>query len=89
MKIKDGFVVQKVGGSYLAVAVGDRAEEVNALIKMNGTGAFLWELLSKEELDNEALILAMMDEYGIDRETASRDSLAFVDKLRKSGILDE
>ena len=89
MRIKDGFVVEKVGGNYLAVAVGDRAEEINALIKMNATGAFLWGLMSESDCDCESLAASLSAEYGIDKAVASRDILLFIDKLRESGLLDE
>ena len=89
MKIKDGFVVEKVGGNYLAVAVGDRAEEINALIKMNSTGAYLWELLSEKDLTEAEAADTMAKEYGIDLEIAGRDVTAFTAKLRASGLLDE
>ena len=89
MKIKDGFVVEKVGGNYLAVAVGDRAEEINALIKMNSTGAYLWELLSEKDLTEAEAADTMAKEYGIDLEIARRDVTAFTAKLRASGLLDE
>ena len=42
MKIKDGFVLEEVGGSYLAVAVGECAGNFNGMVRLNGTGAFLW-----------------------------------------------
>ena len=54
MKIKDGFVLEEVGDFYLAVAVGELAEEFRAIVRLNETGAFLWRQLltdkSKEEL---------------------------------------
>ena len=89
MKIKDGFVVEKVGGNYLAVAVGDRAEEINALIKMNSTGAYLWQLLSENDLTEAEAAGAMAREYGIDISIAERDVATFLTKLRSSGLLDE
>ena len=61
MKIKKGFVLEPVGGAYIAVAVGNEATNVNALIRMNSTGAFLWELLEKEQTA-ETLLAAMLQE---------------------------
>ena len=89
MKIKSGFVVQKVGGSYLAVAVGARADEFNAMIRMNSTGAFLWDILSKEDKTEEELVEALIAEYSIPRELAVQDSAKIVAALRGAGLLDE
>lgn len=89
MKIKNGFVVEKVGAKYLAVAIGDRADEFNALIRMNETGVFLWRALADENLTEDALIDRLLAEYDVDRDRAETDVYAFVAKLRESGLLDE
>ena len=88
MRIKSGFVLEEVGGTYLAVAVGDRAEELRVLIKLNSTGAFLWNLASGD-VTEDYLVEEMMANYGIDRSIAQRDVTAFVAKLREGGLLDE
>ena len=88
MRIKSGFVLEEVGGTYLAVAVGDRAEELRVLIKLNSTGAFLWNLASGDVTEDH-LVEEMMTNYGIDRSIAQRDVTAFVAKLREGGLLDE
>ena len=89
MKIKSGFVVERVGSRYLAVAVGVRADEFNALIRMNESGAFIWSCLAESEksIDEAADLLAA--EYGIDRERALRDVDLFVAKLREADLIDE
>lgn len=88
MKIKDGFVLEEVGGAYLAVAVGDRAEEVNALIRMNGTGAFLWNLLSEGDKTEEELLNEMLREYDVPEEIARADIKRFVKQLCDGGLID-
>lgn len=89
MKIKNGFVVEKVGAKYLAVAVGERADEFNALIRMNETGVFLWNKLSENDLTEKQLLDALLGEYDVDVERATTDVSAFLFKLRESGLLDE
>ena len=89
MKIKNGFVVEKVGAKYLAVAIGDRADEFNALIRMNETGVFLWKALAAEDLTAEGLVDKLLSEYDVDRDRAETDVYAFIVKLRESGLLDE
>lgn len=87
MKIKNGFVLEPVGGAYIAVAVGDEAVSSNALIRMNGTGAFLWQLLSSADHTEESLLSAMLDEYEVTEDIAKRDIAAFVKKLSDAGLL--
>ena len=89
MKIKNGFVLEKVGDSWLAVAVGELATQVNALIKLNGSGAFLWELIAKEDLTESEMVDRLLAEYDVDREIAERDIASFVATLVKGGIIDD
>ena len=89
MKIKSGFVLEKVGTGYLAVAVGERAGDFSGLVRMNSTGAFLWELLSKEDMTREELLERVMSEYeGVTGEQALADITAFESKLRENGIIE-
>lgn len=89
MRIKDGFVVEKVGSRYLAVAVGERADEFNALIRMNGTSAFIWEKLAEADRTVEELVGLMTAEYEVDAKRAEKDVIAFTDQLRGAGLLNE
>ena len=88
MKIKDGFVLEEVGGSYIAVAVGERADNFSAMIRMNGTGAFLWNIMSEADVTREQLADKMLEAYEVDRETALAGIIAFENKLRDAGILE-
>ncbi|MBQ7363609.1 MAG: PqqD family protein [Clostridia bacterium] len=88
MKIKEGFVIEKVGASYLAVATGKMADEFHALVRLNSTGAFLWHKLTESSRTEEELLSLMLDEYDVTREQASADISAFLESLKRAGILD-
>jgi hypothetical protein len=88
MKIKSGFVLEKVGESYLACATGKLATQFSGFVRLNGTGAFLWNILNGGA-DMQQLVEAMVKEYDVSPEIAQRDAAAFVENLRKNGILDE
>ena len=88
MKIKSGFVIQQVGSSYLAVATGERASEFRALVRLNGTGAFLWKLLAEGDKTEDELLSSMLDEYDVTEQIARRDISAFHKTLAEAGILD-
>ena len=86
MQIKSDFTIQKVGNSYIAVAVGETSKTFHAMIKLNETGAFLWKKLAENDLTEEQLTDALLDEYDVDRETAARDVRAIVESLAANGI---
>lgn len=87
MKVRSGFKLMKVGVQNLVVAVDERAEEFNGMIRLNPTGAFLWELLEKEA-EKEELVAALLSEYEIDKETAETDVDRFLSILTDNGILE-
>ena len=88
MKLKSGFVLEKVGGSYLAVAVGERAEEFKVLVKVNRTGAFLWNIIAERDVTEEELTDALLSSYDVSRDIAERDVAAFIKDLLDGGLID-
>lgn len=86
MKIKEGFLLRKLGSEYVAVAMGSARKSFNGLIRMNDTGRFLWECL-KEEQTETGLVDALRREYEVSETEAASDVTAFVSRLKKAGIL--
>ena len=90
MNIKSGFVLEEVGGSYIAVAVGESSSAFSSLVKLNGTGAFLWGLMQEKDVTREELLEEIMSTYeGVSREQALADIIAFETKLKDGGIIEE
>lgn len=90
MKIKDGFVLEEVGGAYIAVAVGERVQSFNGMVKLNSTGAFLWNVLKDNNLTREELVTEVVKAYdGVTAEEVLPGIAAFEEKLRSAGIIEE
>lgn len=87
MQIKKEFVTREVAGDTLLVPVGRATLDLNGMITLNDSGAFLWEKLP-EAADEDALVDCMLNEYEVDRATAAQDVAEFLDKLRKLDIID-
>ena len=88
MKLKYDFVVNEVADQFVAVAVGDGLSEFNGFVKMNDTGASIFEKL-KEEISMEDLIALMAKEYPDETiETVTECVTGFVDGLKEKGIID-
>jgi len=86
MKIKDGYILRQVAGEYVAIPSGNQLD-LNRMITLNDTGAFLWEHLL-EEATPEALIEALRAEYEVDAETAAIAVSSFLDRLKDHELLD-
>lgn len=85
MKIKDGFILRQVTGQNVVLPSGDELD-LNMMITLNDTGAFLWQLL-QEENDENGLVRALLSEYDVDEDTAHKCVAAFVKKLDDNGFL--
>ena len=88
MKIKKGFVLEKVGDSYLSCATGKLAKEFSGFVRLNETGAFLWNILASGDVTKEQIVEKMTAEYDVSEEIALRDVESFVLNLQKNGILE-
>ena len=86
MKIKDGFMLKKVGGQNVVVALGEASRSFNGIIRLNDTGVFLWQKL-QQETSEEQLLAALTAEYDIGEEQAKSDIAEFIAALRKAALL--
>lgn len=84
MKIKEGFILREVAGDTIAMPGSEL--NINAMITLNETGAFLWRLLEQETTE-EVLTAAIVQEYGVDEETAKSAVCNFVEKLKENEFL--
>ena len=87
MKIKKGFVVRKIAGEDVVVALGAASKQFNGIIKLNDTGRFLWDKIV-EGCDEDGLVDVIVAEYSVDKETAARDIKVFIDTLKGAGVLE-
>lgn len=87
MQIKKDFTIQKVGNSYIAVAVGETSKTFHGMVRLNETGTFLWKKMSEGDVTVDELVDALLSEYEVDRETAAHDVEQLVAQFRESGIL--
>ncbi len=88
MKINENFLLREVAGNKVVMPVGEAADAFSGMIKLNGTGAYLFEKI-QGGITEEELISAMLADYEVDEATARQDIARFVDTLRKMNILEE
>ena len=78
-------MLKEVAGSYIVIPVGQ--VDFTAMITLNETGAFLWELLGND-CDIAHLCAKMTAEYDIDEATAMRDIQSFVKILTDNNLVE-
>lgn len=88
MKIKDGFMLRKVGGENLVVAVGEASDQFHGMIKLNDTAAFLWKKIEGGTDTEEKLVKALTAEYDVTEERAEKGVHSFLNTLKENQILE-
>ena len=86
MKIHPDFTIQRVGSAYVAVPVGEASKRFRGMLQLNETAALLWNLMVDRDCTEADLIDALLQEYQIDRETATKDVKRIVALLAENGI---
>lgn len=85
MKIKSEFILRKLAGENVVIFLSEDFQ--NKVVTLNETGALLFDIL-KNDTDKEGLINALLDEYDIDYDTASKDVEGFIETLKSIGALE-
>lgn len=88
MRIKDGFVLREIVGSWIVVPIGKRILELNGLINLSESGAKLWNLLAKGS-DEQKLLEEIMSEYTVDENTARLDIKEYIAALQQNDLLEQ
>ncbi|MBQ7122243.1 MAG: PqqD family protein [Clostridia bacterium] len=85
-KVKDGFIVRRIGNQIMAVPVGRQTTDIHGVIALSESGELLWNALVSGA-DIEALADILTENYDVDRDTAKADTERFLDGLKQQGAL--
>ena len=88
MKAKPGFVLRNVVDEFILMPTGDNIGKFNGTVLLNEVSAFVWEKL-QNPMSREDLLKAILDEFEVDRATASRDLDALLETLRSYGVIED
>lgn len=87
MRLKEGFNIHNVCGSYVIVAEGEENIDVTNVIGINETAAFIWESVIGKDFTIDDMVEALLSEYEVDRARAEKDCKLLVKKLEEAGVL--
>jgi len=86
MRHKDNFLLQNVGGENLLVPLGAQVMDLNAIITLNSTSAFLWALLDQDRSLDE-LVAAVVERFAVEQPRAHADIQIFLAEITNLGLL--
>ena len=86
MKKAEGYLMKKLEDEYVILPYGKKTEEVNEVVTLSETAAFLYENAERAE-NIEQLAELAGKEYGVDTSLVYEDVSEVVETLQKKGIL--
>lgn len=88
MKAKQGFVLRNVVDEYILMPTGDNIGQFNGTVLLNEVSAFVWEKI-QNPMSREDLLKAILDEFEVDKATASADLDALLETLRGFNVIED
>ena len=88
MKSRYTFERMELDGEIVAVPVGKNASELHAVLNLNEEAMRILELL-REDTTEEAVTEKLLTEYAGTREEIAPLVHAYIEQLRREGLLEE
>ena len=88
MKIARGVSLRKVGNDKIIVPEGIEVINLNKMVCLNDSAAYLWEALSiLSSFETDDAINLLLQRYDVDPETARKDTESLLEEWKSTGIV--
>lgn len=87
MKLKYEFETVELDGEIMAVPVGDSADGLHAILRLNETASFILDCL-REDVTEDEIVEKVKSEYEGDDATIREYVHGYLDDLRAQDILE-
>lgn len=89
MKTKKGYTLRSLGDESLIVPEGlGYVVDFTHMVSLNASAAFLWKEVEDKDFDLDTLTDLLVQEYGIDRDTAHHDAEALLQSWQNAGVIE-
>ena len=88
MKIIEGFRIRYMIGQAFVVGEGVKQLDFKKLITLNDSAAYLWQCVENKDFDVPDLATLLMEKYGIDLATATKDAQTIANKWIEVGVVE-
>ena len=87
MKIKDGFILREVAGTFVVISAGNDDLDFKGVITVNEVGALIWRGV-EQGMSKEEIVDKILSEYDVQREVATVDCDEFLQQLIDKNIIE-
>ena len=87
MKLNENFILKTIAGSPVVVPVGNAVDNIKGMITLNGSAEAIWKCLENGD-DFDGILNTLKSKYDAPEELLRADLEAFVEKLKRLGILE-
>lgn len=89
MKVKDQLVLREIAGQYVIVPVMERVKDVQSMVYISSSAAYLWQYMEGKEFTLDELVDLILAKYkNVTKEKAQEDIIAFLQILARNNIMD-
>lgn len=87
MKINPDYIVKTIVDETVVVPTGKAVQYFNGLISTNDVAGFIWQNMEACASPNE-MVEKVLESFEVDRETAEKDVISFLNTLKEVGMID-
>lgn len=89
MKVRKELLVRNIAGEHILIPTGEVALHIHGIGCLSESGYKLWQVLSEKDCTKKDLLGVILEEYDVSRETAEKDVDAFLENMKKAGMIEE
>lgn len=89
MRIIEGYVLRTICNEHLVVGEGIPQIDLNSIVSLNATAAFLWKQVEGKDFTVEELTKLLVDNYDVNEDRAASDAAAIAAKWIEVGVVSE
>ncbi len=87
MKLKYTFEIMEIDDQLMAVPVGENADELHGIVRLNKTGSFIFECL-KEDISEEEIVEKLSEKYDSSLDEVKEDVRSYLSQLKEAGLIE-
>ena len=87
MKLRSDLMMTELGDEFVVVPVGDAAQTLQGIFRMNETGKAIWDAFA-DGFDESSAAVRLTEIYNVELSTALESVQLFAKRLLEAGLLD-